>query len=369
MKLSRVFLRQKQPQLPRPRRLKIVNIPLMKHDICLQLQVPNVDLHPERSEPTVLNSTRLDTSPNVSAVQKAHLELKVAMHAAATSFQTCEEQSRAEVAVIKRFFPGCLADNVRICFAAWLAFVCAMDDKLESLQPSEGETVLYRCIGMLRNSHKFNTKRIVPDTEVERLTWLLYDHIRLHLPAGACDVFFRAICEVFKAHIAECHFLDSQNTHDLSKYMSIRRRTIALDPFFEVIKYVHLPESWRRKPIWKKLQEEVCSTAGLQNDLLGLEKDIENGDGLNSVLVLLRNERAGNTYDRDPEKFAKSISLVMRMHNESARRVSDCMEELFQPADDVLPDSVVEVARHLTLVCETHLAWCASAKRYMPRSE
>jgi hypothetical protein len=151
--------------------------------------------------------------------------------------------------------------------------------------------------------------------------------------------------------------------------MSIRRRTIALDPFFEIIKYMHLPKSWRRKPTWNKLQEEVCSTAGLQNDLLGLEKDIENGDGLNSVLVLLRNEGVGNAYDRDPEMFAKCISLVIKMHNESALRVLDYMEELLQPADEVLPTSVVEVARHLMLVCETHLAWCASAKRYMPKSE
>uniref|UniRef100_A0A8H7N677 Terpene synthase n=1 Tax=Bionectria ochroleuca TaxID=29856 RepID=A0A8H7N677_BIOOC len=278
MKLSRVFLGQKQLQLPRPRQLKIVNIPLKKHDICLQLQVPNVDLYPERSERMVLNSTHLK-SANVSAVQKAHLELK-----------TFEEQSRVEVGVIERFFPGYLADGVRICFAAWLAFICAVDDILECLSPSDGEAVLYRCIGMLRNNHKINTKGRAPDTEVERLTRLLYDHSRLHLPAGVCDVFFKAICEILKAHIAEFHFLDGQTTHDLSTYMSMRRRTIALDPFFEIIKYMHLPKSWRRKPTWKKLQEEVCSTAGLQNDLLGLEKDLENGDGLNSVLVLLRNE-------------------------------------------------------------------------------
>lgn len=177
------------------------------------------------------------------------------------------------------------------------------------------------------------------------------------------------MCEVLNAHITEFHFLDGQISHNLSTYMSIRRRTIALDPFFEVIKYVHLPESWFRKPKWKKLQQEVCSTAGLQNDLLGLEKDIENGDELNSVLVLLRNERVGNAYDGDPAMFAKCISLVVKMHNESALRVSDCMAELLQPGDDALPDSVVEVARHIILLCETHLVWCASAKRYMPRSE
>ncbi|CAI6077357.1 unnamed protein product [Clonostachys chloroleuca] len=322
-----------------------------------------------RSEPIVLNSTHLGTSTHVSAVQKAHLELKVAMHPAAASCQTFEEQSRAEVGVIQRLFPGNLADSVRVCFVAWLAFVCTMDDILECLSPSDGEAVLYRCIGMLRNNHKTNTNGRVPDTEVERLTRLLYDHSRLHLPADVCDVFFQAICEVFQAHIAEFHFLDGQTDHDLSTYMSIRRQTIALGPFFEVIKYVHLPESWRRKPTWKKLQEEICSTAGLQNDLLGLEKDIENGDGLNSVLVLLRNEGVGNAYDGDPAMFAKCISIIVKMHNESAIRVADCMEELLQPAGNVLPDSVVEVARHLMLVCETHLAWCASAKRYMPRSE
>lgn len=38
MKLSRAFLGKKQLQLPRPRQLKIVNIPLKKHDICLEVQ-------------------------------------------------------------------------------------------------------------------------------------------------------------------------------------------------------------------------------------------------------------------------------------------------------------------------------------------
>lgn len=90
-------------------------------------------------------------------MQKAHLELKVAMHPAAASCQTFEEQSRAEVGVIERLFPGNLADSVRVCFVAWLAFVCTMDDILECLSPSDGEAVLYRCIGMLRNNHKTNT--------------------------------------------------------------------------------------------------------------------------------------------------------------------------------------------------------------------
>jgi hypothetical protein len=61
------------------------------------------------------------------------------------------QNCRAEVNAIDTFFPGALPEKVRICFAAWLAFACAMDDILETLPSDLGQAVLCECIEIIQS--------------------------------------------------------------------------------------------------------------------------------------------------------------------------------------------------------------------------
>lgn len=56
----------------------------------------------------------------------------------------------AEVNAISLFFPDIKTETVRIAFAAWLAFACAMDDILETLDESDTGLALSESIQVLQ---------------------------------------------------------------------------------------------------------------------------------------------------------------------------------------------------------------------------
>jgi hypothetical protein len=155
--------------------------------------------------------------------------------------------------------------------------------------------------------------------------------------------------------------------------MGIRVRTISLDPFFEVIKHEYLPQEYLFDDIWGKLQQGVCRAAGLQNDLIGLERDIDNAEPLNAVVVLMRCHGVAVDVDRWDHNhdvlLARYIEVVSTEHNRSVAQVINLVEDALKDIDEEIGDSVVEVMRHISRLCETHLEWCASAKRYRVKEE
>ena len=196
------------------------------------------------------------------------------------------------------------------------------------------------------------------------MTYMLRDQALSYLPPRSADAFFQAVGDVFRAHIDETRFVQGLVPRDMSTYMSIRCRTISLNPFFEVVKTEYLPGDKVSHPIWERLQHAVSCAAGLQNDLIGLERDIENGEELNAVVVLMRGQSMRNI---EEPYLAKQVDLVLKEHNASIARaieLASAATQIGQGAEALAVNSVVE---HIVLLARTHLMWCASAKRYQPQ--
>jgi hypothetical protein len=196
----------------------------------------------------------------------------------------------------------------------------------------------------------------------------LFSHCSRYLSPESNQSFFKAICEVLKAHVAEVHFLQGLHGDSFPEYLSIRSRTISLNPFFEVIKTEYLaPADWELNGTWLKLQNEISRVAGLQNDLIGLMRDIDDGEELNAVMVLMRGFRGFNKDHTDYDILARCVALVNAEHNQSAARCFDYMRQLHREAEAMEGSEIKRVetaARHMIMMCETHLRWCSSAKRY-----
>lgn len=100
---------------------------------------------------TANNEDEASTKSSLTRVVLAHAAFKAAMQPDAAPddafYQTCV----AEVNVISLFFPDIKDDALRIVFAAWLAFACAMDDILETLEDAERELVLAETIEVVRH--------------------------------------------------------------------------------------------------------------------------------------------------------------------------------------------------------------------------
>lgn len=89
-----------------------------------------------------------------------------------------------------------------------------------------------------------------------------------------------------------------------------------------MIKSENLPADLELVGVWEKLQREVSGAAGLlQNDLIGLERDLENGEQLNAVLLLMRTN-GGKPNEVDETLFGRCIDIVNTEHNKS---VAQCV--------------------------------------------
>lgn len=170
----------------------------------------------------------------------------------------------------------------------------------------------------------------------------------------------------------ESHFLQGRLPNDLHTYMKIRGETIALNPFFELIKCEYLPSANRQlDSVVEQLQRDISRTAGLQNDLIGLERDMASGERMNAVMVLIR-AHASNFENLSEAAFSRYIRRVCREHNHNVdralRRITQ-IQRVHQANDELSSEYYVMIARHIVLMGETHLRWCSSAKRYRINGE
>lgn len=212
------------------------------------------------------------------------------------------------------------------------------------------------------------TETMSPEnTGIQHLAQVLHDHSARLLSSASAHAFHNAVCDVLWAHVDEIGFLEGRIFNDLPAYMKIRCRTIALCPFFEVIKCEYLPKNWQSNSVWwDTLQLEVSRIAGLQNDLIGLERDLENGEQLNAVIILMRSQCGSlskHGYESETA-FSQCISQISAEHNNSIARCLDKISELHEVSGVTELDAVTEVVQHITTLGETHLKWCASSKRY-----
>jgi len=186
------------------------------------------------------------------------------------------------------------------------------------------------------------------------------------LTEASARAFFKAVAVVLRAHVDEARFLRSVIPANFENYIKFRCKTISLNPFFEVIKCEYLDDSWRSIAIWDKLQLDVSRAAGLQNDLIGLERDLMDGEQLNAVIVLLR--ASGVESSRaDNAPLSHHANFVADEHNKSVALSLDSMGEICLAASSAPHETfiaVVSVARHILLLADTHLKWCSAAKRY-----
>ncbi|KAK4168164.1 Iridoid synthase [Cladorrhinum sp. PSN259] len=337
----------------------------LRNDISLALDIPDFGV------------AQVETKPNALArVLLAHAAFRVSMQPDQAAGDGFLELCAAEVNTISLFFPDLRSEAIHICFTAWLAFVCVMDDLLETFPLPEQEVVLIETIEIVlsRPAHV----RISPvsvssarNKTIQGLAKALVEHCTRHLSPSTAQAFFRAASNVLQAHIDEVRFLEGRIQNDLSTYLSVRSRTIGLEPFFEVLKREYLPAEWQFNTAWESLQLEVGCSAGLQNDLIGLGKDLETGEQLNGVLVLLR-ALGGSVEDPDKTLLTQCINLVTTKHNQSVIRALNYADEINRAAESASPESaaaISQVVRHILLLSETHLRWCAAAKRYQTRAD
>ena len=165
-----------------------------------------------------------------------------------------------------------------------------------------------------------------------------------------------SVLDVWDAMAQEQDFVAADDK-DVQRYLDIRARTVGLRPFFDILQFefrLSFDQSQGHSALWQ-LEDGVTLAVALQNDIVGLSKDIAKGQVLNLALI------HANQADDDLET---GYQLAVEMHNRSVEAAASAAS-LASRGD--FCDS--ELAVHQYVDCllgfiDRHFAWAASSQRY-----
>jgi hypothetical protein len=174
------------------------------------------------------------------------------------------------------------------------------------------------------------------------------------------EEFFAEVSDVCKGLIWELDYREGNVIEkDLRTYLQIRSRTIGITPSFVLVYHLHCPTN-RSKAAFIDLQRVVSLAAGLQNDLIGLEKDLQNGEFMNAVAVALR---AMEKETSDQAALSEAISSISRIHNECIETIF-IMLEGWKSVGSTAVENEIFCSHVIAAFTESHMSWCTTAKRY-----
>lgn len=174
------------------------------------------------------------------------------------------------------------------------------------------------------------------------------------------------ICDMCEGLLQELRFRKGILPNNLETYLQFRGKTMGIHPFFTLIRTLHQPISDEYVRGLRRLQERVGLVLGLQNDLVGLEKDRRNGETMNAVLVSLK-EQAGLDLDEMNRLLPKTIKEVCSIHNVCLASAVQMHEDLHVTLNEDPHEAILETA--VLAFADTHLKWAASSKRYQAKVE
>ncbi|OQE20832.1 hypothetical protein PENFLA_c015G06178 [Penicillium flavigenum] len=332
--------------------VKTCEIPLGIRDASLQLKIPHYDIVPLNPAPP-------------SAVLYSHANFKASIQPEkAGDTKDFYDRCFAEAAAINLFFPDVRSEGIRICMTAWLAANCAADDILEAMPPAAATLALQEAISKLQGK-KAN---VSPTNKVASILCFFQEYCtqQLDLSESTARELSNDICDMCEGLLDELLFRQDLLPNNLETYLRFRGRTMGIHPFFTLIRTLHTPIEGEYLSRLRDLQKRVSLVLGLQNDLVGLEKDRRNGETMNAVLVSLK-EQAGTDVDHMNMILPRTIQEVCGIHNLCLSDAVEMHAGLRGSLNGDVHDAVLETV--ILAFADTHLKWCASSKRYQAKVE
>ncbi|KAJ5371916.1 hypothetical protein N7517_003922 [Penicillium concentricum] len=332
--------------------IKLCEIALGIRDVSLQLKIPHYDIVPINPAPP-------------SAVIYSHANFKASIQPEkAGDTKDFYDRCFAEAGAINLFFPDIRSESIRICMTAWLAANCAADDILEAMPPAAAALALKETILKLQGKKA----DVSPTNKVASILCFFRDYCiqQLDLSEATVHELSNDICDMCEGLLDELLFRRGLLPNNLETYLQFRGRTMGIHPFFTLIRTLHKPIDAEYLSNLRDLQKRVSLVLGLQNDLVGLEKDRRNGETMNAVLVSLK-EQTGMDVDHMDMLLPKTIQDVCRIHNICLSAAVEMYDGLHDSRNGDAHEPILETA--ILAFADTHLKWCASSKRYQAKLE
>lgn len=171
--------------------------------------------------------------------------------------------------------------------------------------------------------------------------------------------FFDDACQTYQAMIREIEFRQGILARDLETYLSIRTKSIGIMPMLSLTESIYRVSGSQTNPLME--MKELAVVVGLQNDLLGFDKDLEKGEIMNAIRI--QKEQLSKSANASKSEWASVIQEICSRRNQSVLKMEKIYRSVLQAGETCETERALFFEAILLFV-ERHITYCTSARRY-----
>lgn len=256
--------------------------------------------------------------------------------------------------LVSRAFPRGERRALQIA-SDWTVVFCLLDDLLEKMVTT-GEVDAY--LGMLLKAFRGS---VVPEAG-DAFAQAMVDLRDRMLMAGGqewVDRFGEQLGVLFICFGMEAMNRELGLTPDVVSYLQMREVTVGLYvefEFFELVQGITLPPEVRDHPAMRRLASKASNIVGWANDICTFEKEMEQGELHNLVLVLKRSQNLS---------LQEAVNRAVYIHDTEVRAFNYMQKQVpsFGPLIDAQVNEFIAMLRSWI---RGHLDWAQETGRYRP---
>lgn len=201
--------------------------------------------------------------------------------------------------------------------AACLQYVRQFDDYIETLEFDHLQRLLVRCQSLMDgesfDEHSIDSGLIMTRAFIRHLQLLLPNHF---------EEIIVSVKEMIVGFQEEADF-QHEDQFDINLYEHVRHKTISVQPFFGILaagSFINVKEETSND--LRSLENEVITMIGLRNDLLGLQKDLQEKKFMSYPVVYARTH-----YNNDLDAAINAGTLE---HNQANQEAHNSYQKLIE---------------------------------------
>jgi 5-epi-alpha-selinene synthase len=260
--------------------------------------------------------------------------------------------------LVSRAFPTGNEQALQLA-SDWTVVFCLLDDALETMKTSV-EVDAY--LGLVLNVFK-GTQATPAEPDAVLRAMLDLRARMLELASGHwVDRFIEQLGVLFICFGLEAVNRELGISPDVVSYLQMREVTVGLYVeflFFDLIAGIQLPVEVREHPAMRRLASKASNIVGWANDICTYEKEMQQGELHNLVLVLMKSESLS---------LAEAVEKAVYIHDSevSAFKFMQRQVPSFGPQVDA---QVKQFIAMLSSWVRGHLDWAHETGRYLPTAE
>ncbi|KAJ6036288.1 hypothetical protein N7540_000567 [Penicillium herquei] len=307
------------------------------------------------------------------------------------SDEKIQRLARDDLNAMQLGFPALDDEACALGLAACLTIVCHVDSIIEEMERGVAEQCIQCCLAILEGA---DLDEQIGEHYFDKLSSVGTEHSSnnpfeaknpsspLEQAATISFAFYRQIMDIFRPMTAEAVLFDMKDMiagqgpelhfkqgelkiNSYQDYIGIRNRTFGLLPLLTIAEHYHLAKDGLAvtSPDIALLKNQISIMCVGQNDVGGLEKDIELSNTSNSILVLAK--LAGRKITTKDDVLDSDSEDILRLFEAKNRIfVNDVIETWSRIHISSKVETEHRLSDMLITLCTTHLEWVLTSTRY-----